>query len=135
VALSEINDVKKSEITLECEKSLRAALVYFVSPALGEKIEQSRFYRFRKEKDCIRIVRFTDHDMRNGELIVFSPDATTMYTDTAAFRSDGRIFRGESDAAILFSRMELCGKRVIRCYLSVVFSESAELSFEKLGDF
>ena len=73
--------------------------------------------------------------MQNGELIVFSPDATTVYTDTAAFRSDGMIFRGESDAAILFSRMELCGKRVIRCYLSVAFSETSELSFGMLGDF
>ena len=135
VLLSEKYDVKKSEITLESEKSLRVTLIYLVSPALGEKNEQSRFYRFRKEKDCIRIVRLTDYDMRNGELIVFSPDATTMYTDTAAFRSDGMLFRGESDAAILFSRMELCGRRVVRCYLSLVFAEASERTLGKLADF
>lgn len=121
-------DIKMISVSLESEKRMRLALIFAVYPALGERADANRFYRFCKEKDGLRISHFSDGGMKRGELLMFSPDATACYTDTAALRSDGAVFRGESDVGVLLSRMELFGKRTVCFYLGAVFSERHDLA-------
>ncbi len=123
VALLGKSDVKVMEVTLESNRKVRVAMAFAVRPALGDAADGNRFYRFCKERDGIRIVRYSDGGMKNGELLVFSPNTTSVYTERAAFYTDGALFRGESDAAVLLSRTELFGKRTFRFYLCAVFSE------------
>lgn len=128
-------DVKVVEISLESREKVRLALIFAVKPALGERTAPERFYRFHKDSLGFRVLRLSDGDMRQGMLAVFSPDMTASYTETAALRSDGAVFRGESDAVILLSRMELCGKKTVRFYLAAAFSEAHYRSiFSKCKD-
>jgi hypothetical protein len=117
-------DVKVAEISLESREKIRLALIFAVKPALGERTAPERFYRFHKDTLGFRVLRLSDGGVKPGMLAVFSPDMTASYTETAAFRSDGAVFRGESDAVILLSRMELCGKKTVRFYLAAAFSEA-----------
>ncbi len=135
VSLLGKHDVKRMEIVLESRQKVRVALLFAVSPALGERVDSNRFYRFRKDPRGIYVLRLSDGGMKQETLAVFSPDATASYTEMAALRSDGAIFRGEADAAILVSRMELCGKKTVRFYLAAVFSEAHFRSIlENCGD-
>ncbi len=114
--------VKCIRMTAESGEKTRAALIFSVSPMLGETKAARRFYRFSKLADEIRIQRLDDGG-RCAELAVFSPDASVLYTDSAALRSDGKLFLGESDIAAVVSRVELCEKKSICFYLAAVFSE------------
>ncbi len=112
---------KKAEITLESEKRMRISLIFCLEPLLGEKAD-ARFYRFVREKHAVRVTRFSEHSL--PELILFSPEDAVFFTDEAALRSDGAVFRGESDVAASALQMELAGKRRCRFYLSAFFSEA-----------
>ncbi len=123
--------VKYIRMTVESEEAVRAALILSVLPVIGEARAERRFYRFRKTGEGIRILRIADEKNERGELAVFSSDTSVLYTDSAALRSDGKIFLGESDIAAVVSRMELCGKKSICFYLAAVFSEKQYHSFRE----
>ncbi len=120
VHLFEKETVKCVKVHLESEESVCLAVIFAARPFLSEEKTEYRFYRFRKTGDGIHIVNRLGE---TGALVLFSPDMTILYTDMAAMKTDGAVFRGESDVAAIASRVDLCGKRDLRFYLGAVFSE------------
>ncbi len=116
--------VKLISVSLRCTEKRRCTVFYAVRPAIGESERSARCYRYLRERNGIRILRFPDDGAELREAIVFSPDASTQYTERAALISDGAIFRGEADAAILGIPFTLCTERTVRFCLAAAFSEA-----------
>ncbi len=125
--------VKRLRVTVESTEPIRVAVLFSVRPSFGETDYIPRLYRFRIQKNGVYITNLLSESEKCRELFVSSPNVTVCYTEQAAMRSDGTIFRGEADAAILAVRMELYEKKTVDFYLSAVFSEKHRCALSKLS--
>ncbi|MBR5187018.1 MAG: hypothetical protein IKW18_00990, partial [Clostridia bacterium] len=111
VSLAGLHDVKKIKVTLENDvEELSAKIAYAVIPCLGTFPADRRFYRYRKEEKGIRIHSLANAAKKNFSMAVFASDTDGVYTDEAAFRTDGAVFEGEERLAVLSARKKLSGK-------------------------
>ena len=133
VELLGLHDVKKITVTVENRgREDRASLIYAVSPCLGAAPLPSRFYRFRRETKGVRVHTLSDVGRRNFGLTVFSPDADCVYTDEAAFLTDGAVFGEDGDMAAVCTRKNISEKTVCTFFLGAYFSEKQYLFLQRL---
>ena len=133
VSLLGLHDVKKIKVLLENDiGELSAKIAYAVVPCLGSAPSDRRFYRYHKGEKEIRIHSLANAAKKNFSMAVFSSDADSVYTDEAAFRTEGAVFEGEERLAVLAARKKLSGKTEISFFLGACFSEKQYLCLQRL---
>ena len=133
VELLGLHDAKKITVTVENRgREDQASLMYAVSPCLGSAPLPSRFYRFRRETKGVRVHILADAGRRNFGMTVFSPDADCIYTDEAAFLTDGAVFGGDGDMAAVCAKRNITEKTVFTFFLGAYFSEEQYLFLQRL---
>ena len=133
VELVGLHDLKRIRVSLEHSGSeLPVMLAYTVSPCLGAMPLAQRFYRYRKEEKSIRIQSASDSGARNFDMTVFSPEADTIYTDSAAFRTDGAAFGGTDDMAAVCANGKIFKKWSVTFFLGAYFSEKQYSFLQKI---
>ena len=133
IELVGLHDLKKITVSLEnngTEASVTVA--YTVVPCLGVLPRAFRFYRYRREDRGVRIRALGESGSRPMALSVFSPDANRIYTDEAAFRTDGTVFGGRDDIAVVCAEKTWIGKTICTFFLGAYFSEKQYQTFRKL---
>lgn len=133
VFLIGLHDMKKISVSLETARKDRKLAVFFaVSPCLGAKAAESRFYRFQKFKQGIRVRLLSDAEKSRFQMAVFSPDADVWYTELAAMKTDGAFFAGKEDAIVLGAHQTLSEKAEISFFQAAFFSEKQWEYLKKL---
>lgn len=124
--------IKNISVRLETggAESVLLSVIYEITPCLGERRDRTALYRFRKEEHMVHVSRLTDGGMGRKKIAVMAPEATAVYTDSAALRCDGRLFSGREDCAALCVRKEFEGTYQTFFYLASYRSEQ-ELRYIK----
>lgn len=65
-------------------------------------------------------------------MALFSPQTEVIYTDEAAFRTDGAVFEGRDRIAVLSAKKKFSGKTEFAFYLTACFSENQYLFLQQL---
>lgn len=133
VSLLGLHDVKKIKVLLENPiGEISAKIAYAVYPCLGNAPSESRYYRYQKEEKGIRITSLANASKKNFSMALFSPETDGIYTDEAAFRTDGAVFEGRDRLAVLSARKKLSGKTELVFFLTACFSDQQYLFLQKL---
>ncbi len=133
VELVGLHDLKRVTVSLEHPGgAVPVALAYAVLPCLGAKPLPSRFYRYRKEENGIRIQSAWDSGTQNFAMTVFSPNTDAVYTDEVAFRTDGAAFGGTDGMAAVCAIGNIFKEERFTFYLGAYFSEKQYLYLQKL---
>ncbi|MBQ9747484.1 MAG: hypothetical protein IJV98_01750 [Clostridia bacterium] len=125
--------IKALMLSLRADVPRRCAVLYAVRPTLGEAPSSARVYRYRREKNGLLVSRFSENEAGISEMLVFSTECVTLLTEEAALLSDGKIFRGESDMAILRHRMTLTGEQTLCFGLTAILSEAHRALVRRLS--
>ena len=123
VELVGLHDLKRVTVTIESRRETLAMLAYVVEPCLGTAPVPPRFYRYHREEKGVRVQNLADGQRSRFAMSLFSPDADRVYTDKAAFLTDGAVFGGENDMAAVCAERKLRGKTVCTFFLGAYFSE------------
>ena len=127
-----LHDVKRVTVTLESRREASVMLAYTARPCLGAAPVPTHFYRYRREEKGVRIKNLADGQKTRFGMTLFSPDADRVYTDEAAFLTDGAVFGGENDMAAVCAERKLLGKKVCTFFLGAYFSEKQYQYLQKL---
>ena len=123
VELVGLHDLKRMTVTMESRKEISAMLAYAVEPCLGTSPAPSQFYRYDREEKGVRVKNLADGQRGRFAMTLFSPEADRVYTDKAAFLTDGAVFGGEDGMAAVCAGRKICGKTVCTFFLGAYFSE------------
>ena len=133
VSLLGLHDAKKIKVSFHNPfGEISARIAYAVVPCLGSAPSERRYYRYQKGEKGIRIVSLANASKKNFSMAVFSSDTDGIYTDEAAFRTDGAVFEGEDRMAVLSARKKISGKTELSFFLTACFSEKQYLYLQKL---
>ncbi|MBQ3489527.1 MAG: DUF3131 domain-containing protein [Clostridia bacterium] len=136
VALLGLHDVKKIKVSLQnAFGEISARIAYAVFPCLGSSPSEPRYYRYRKGEKGVRVISLANASKKNFSMALFSPDTESIYTDEAAFRSDGAVFEGKDRMAVLSAKKVLTGKTEMTFFLTACFSEKQYLFLQKICSF
>ena len=128
VTLTERLGIKALSLTLSptppCKNEQDLSVLYAVRPALGETPAAARGYRFRRERNGLSVTRLLQNETGVSELLLLSPDRVTALTEEAALLSDGKVFRGEADMAVLCRKIRLTKTETIRFCLAPALSRA-----------
>ena len=117
-------DMKKISVSLEKKgEAASVALFLCVTPCLGERKQDARFYRYQKTEKGVRIRSLADRNKRNFRMALLCADADACYTETAAFRTGGAFFDGREDIAAVGAHRKLSGAWNTDFCLLAYFSE------------
>ncbi len=130
VSLMGKHDAKKISISLENERASVSCAVFFAARAcLGARERERRFYRFRKMQRGVKVFSFTEK--RRFCMALFAPSSDTVYTESAAFLTDGAFFDGREDGAYVGIHKKIEGKTEADFFLFAYFSEKQYEYLEK----
>ena len=133
VSLLGLHDVKKVKVSLENPfGEISAKIAYVVRPCLGASAMENRYYRYWKSEKGIRITSLANASKKNFSMALFSPVTDGIYTDEAAFRTDGAVFEGQDRLAVLSARKKISGKTELTFFLTACFSEKQYLFLQQL---
>ena len=133
VSLLGLHDAKKIKVTFNNPfGEISARVAYAVVPCLGSVPSERNVYRYGKGEKGVRITSLANASKKNFSMAVFSPETDGIYTDEAAFRTDGAIFEGEERMAVLFARKKILGKTEVSFFLTACFSEKQYFFLQKL---
>ncbi|MBQ8497734.1 MAG: DUF3131 domain-containing protein [Clostridia bacterium] len=134
VSLMGRHDAKKITISLETDgKGMQIALFFAVKPCLSAMAKEARFYRFQKMPTGVRIRSLAEREKRNFRMAILSPETNIIYTETAAFRTNGALFDGNDDAVFIGAKKKLIGNIQISFTLLSYFSEKQYAYLERLA--
>jgi len=132
VSLLGLHDMKKIKVTVENKfGEISARIAYAVVPCLGSAPSERHYYRYQRSDKGIRITSLADASKKNFSMAVFSSETDSIYTDEAAFRTDGAVFEGEERMAVLSARKKISGKTEVVFFLTACFSETQYLFLQK----
>ena len=124
VSLVGLHDLKRIEVTLShLGGEIPVRLAYTVLPCLGATPSPSRFYRYHREENGVRIDCAAHKEKKNFSAMVFSDRADLVYTDEAAFRTDGEAFDGADGIAAVCVKRKIFKEECFVFHLGACFSE------------
>lgn len=105
--------LKYIDVVLSSKEELRADVIYSLVPCLGAEKGNARIYSFSQDTDggAVRIRRICGEKMAPKIEIITDSKDNSVFTDSAALKTDGAVFCGMSDCAAVSAHIKT-GKRI-----------------------
>lgn len=108
VALDERLAVKYINVSVSSREELFADIIYSVNPCLGAESGNARIYSFSQdtENGAVRIRRICGERIAPKLEIITDSKENSVFTDSAALKTNGAVFGGMSDCAAVSAHIE-----------------------------
>lgn len=130
VSLDEKLALKYTDVSLSSKQETRADIIYSVTPCLDAENGSARIYSFSQntEKGAVVIRRICGEKAAPKLEIITDSKENSVFTDSAALRTDGAVFGGMSDCAAVGARLKT-GKRVLCSFALIAYRGERDRRF------
>lgn len=122
--------LKYIDVVLSSKEELRADVIYSLVPCLGAEKGNARIYSFSQDTDggAVRIRRICGEKMAPKIEIITDSKDNSVFTDSAALKTDGAVFGGMSDCAAVSAHIKT-GKRIFCSFALIAYRGERDRKF------